>query len=47
MDGVGEMGNIGRILVRELKGKKWLGRPRQRWYDTIKMDICVPMCVVM
>jgi hypothetical protein len=27
-----------KILVRKLKGKRPLGRPRRRWMDNIKMD---------
>jgi hypothetical protein len=28
-----------RILVRKLKEKRPLGRPRHRWVDNIKMDL--------
>jgi hypothetical protein len=29
---------IGRILWHDLRHGKWLGRPRRRWEDNIKMD---------
>jgi hypothetical protein len=28
-----------RILVRKSEGKRYLGRPRSRWEDNIKMDL--------
>jgi hypothetical protein len=33
------MGNVYRILVGELEGKRPLGRPWHRWEDNIKLDL--------
>jgi hypothetical protein len=30
---------IYRVLVGRPKGKRWLGRPRRRWEDNIKMHL--------
>jgi hypothetical protein len=35
----GEKRTAHRILVRKLRGKRPLGRPRRRWADNIKMDL--------
>jgi len=35
----GERGGVCRVLVGKPKGKRPLGRPRQRWEDNIKMDL--------
>jgi len=32
------MGVEYRILVKRLRGRRQLGRPRHEWEDTIKMD---------
>jgi hypothetical protein len=34
-----EKGNLCRILVGNLEGKRPLGGPRHRWVDNIKMDL--------
>jgi hypothetical protein len=34
-----EKGNLYRLLVGKPEGKRPLGRPRQRWIDTIKMNL--------
>jgi hypothetical protein len=36
---MGEKRNAYRILVKNLEGKKPLGRPRRRWEDNIKMNL--------
>jgi hypothetical protein len=36
---MGEKRNSYRLLVGKLEGKRPLGRPRQRWMDSIKMDL--------
>jgi hypothetical protein len=36
---IGEMRNAYNILVRKLKGKRSLGRPRHRWEYNIRMDV--------
>jgi hypothetical protein len=36
---MGENGNVYRLLVGKLEGKKPLGRPRRRWVDNIKFDL--------
>jgi hypothetical protein len=33
-----ERGGLYRILVKRLRGRRRLGRPRHEWKDTIKMD---------
>jgi hypothetical protein len=35
---MGEMRNAYKILVRKLKSKLPLGRPRHRWVDIVRMD---------
>jgi hypothetical protein len=35
----GEKMNAYKILVGKPKGKRQLGRPRQRWEDNIKLDL--------
>jgi hypothetical protein len=35
----GEMRNVYKSLVRNLKGKRPFVRPRYRWKDKIKMDL--------
>jgi hypothetical protein len=32
------MRNVYKIFVRTPEGKRWLGRPRCRWEDNIRMD---------
>jgi len=34
-----ERRGVYRVLVRKHKGKRQLGRPRNRWKDNIKMDL--------
>jgi hypothetical protein len=36
---IGEEKNAYRVLVKMLKGKRPLGRPRPRWEDNIKMEL--------
>jgi hypothetical protein len=36
---MGESRGVYRVLVRKLKGKRPLGRPRRRQNDNIKMDL--------
>jgi len=36
---MGERSGVYRVLVRELEGKRSLGRPSRRWQDNIKMDL--------
>jgi hypothetical protein len=36
---MGEGRSVYRVLVGRPKGKRPLGRPRQRWEDNIKMDL--------
>jgi hypothetical protein len=36
---MGEKGNVYRLLVGKLEGKRPLGRPRHRWIDNIKMGL--------
>ena len=36
---VRERGGVYRVLVGKPEGKRWLGRPRRRWEDNIKMDL--------
>ena len=31
--------NLYRVLVGKPEGKRYLGRPRRRWEDNIKMDL--------
>ena len=38
MAGIGETGNVQRVLVECLEGKRQLGRARRRWKDKIKVD---------
>jgi hypothetical protein len=35
----GEKRNAYRLLVGEPEGKRWLGRPRCRWVNNIRMDL--------
>jgi hypothetical protein len=35
----GEKRNVCRLLVGKPEGRRPLGRPRQRWADSIKMDL--------
>jgi hypothetical protein len=37
---MGEKRNVYRLLVGKPEGKRPLGRPRRRWIDNIKMDLC-------
>jgi hypothetical protein len=37
---MGEGRNVYRVLVRKPEGKRPLGRPRRRWEDGIRMDLC-------
>jgi hypothetical protein len=34
-----EEGNLYKLLVEKLWGKRSLGRPRNRWVENIKMDL--------
>jgi hypothetical protein len=36
---MGEKRSVYRLLVRKLKGKRPLGRPRRMWVDNIKMHL--------
>ena len=36
---MGEGRNVHRVLVGKPEGKSYLGRPRRRWEDNIKMDL--------
>ncbi|KAJ4451220.1 hypothetical protein ANN_02680 [Periplaneta americana] len=36
---MGESRNVYRVLVGRPEGKRYLGRPRRRWEDNIKMDL--------
>jgi hypothetical protein len=36
---MGERRNMYRLLVGKPEGKRWLGRPRRRWVDNIRMDL--------
>ena len=36
---MGEAGDVYRVLVGKLKGKRPLGRRRRRWEDNIKVDL--------
>jgi hypothetical protein len=36
---IGERSGAYKVLVRKPKGKRPLGRPRQRWEAYIKMDL--------
>jgi hypothetical protein len=36
---MGEEKNVYRVLMRNHKGKRPLGRPRHRWEDGIRMDL--------
>jgi hypothetical protein len=36
---MGEGRRVYRILVGRSEGKRYLGRPRRRWEDNIKMDL--------
>ena len=37
---MGEGRGVHRVLVGKPEGKRPLGRPRRRWEDNIKMDLC-------
>jgi hypothetical protein len=37
---MGRKGNACRIMVGMPEGKRSLGRPKHRWVDNIKMDLC-------
>jgi len=36
---IGEERVVYSVLVGKLEGKRYLGRPRRRWVDNIKMDL--------
>jgi hypothetical protein len=36
---MGKGRSVYRVLIRRLKGKRPLGRPRHRWEDDSKMDL--------
>jgi len=36
---MGEERGVYRVLVRKLKGRRQLGRPRRRWVDNIRMEL--------
>ena len=45
-NGWGERG-VYRVLVGKPEGKRQLGRPRHRWVDNIRMDLCEVECGYM
>jgi hypothetical protein len=44
---MGERRGIYRVLVGKLEGKSFLGRPRHRWNDNIKIDLHEVGCGVI
>jgi hypothetical protein len=38
---LGEVRGVYRVLVEKPEGERPLGRPRLRWEDNIRIDICV------